>query len=275
MPKKYSDEEFKRINYEIFIWLLTFLSIFNVFLVVLFRDAVVTAVIRDVNFLLGLIFLVDFFIRLHGAESRQTYFLKNFGWLDLFSALPILGMQLARVVRFVRTTRLLRTSGEQNIIRQVISNRANTALLSIGLFVILLLEFGSIAILDAEASAANANIDTATEAIWWVLVTISTVGYGDYFPVTQYGRFVATFVIIAGVAVFGTLSGFLANLFLGEDQSAKEDHLTLQTILANMQQIQQEQTELKQHLQAENDALQTQLATMEQLLKQSMADSDT
>jgi voltage-gated potassium channel len=274
MTKKYSTEEFKRANYEVFIWLLTLLSIFNVLLVFLLRDENVTAVIMRINWLLSLIFLGDFLFRLYTAESRQTYFLRHFGWLDLLSSLPVVGMQVARLVRLIRTTRLLDASGEKKIVRQVISNRANTAVLFISLFVIFLLQFGSIAILDAEAEALTANIKTVNEAIWWVLVTISTVGYGDYYPVTTNGRIVGIFVITAGVAVFGTLSAFLAKFFLGHAEAADEDHQTLQTILANMQHLQQEQAELKQVVQAEREALRMQLAAMEQLLKQTRAEQN-
>ena len=275
MPKRtYTEAEFKRINYELFIWLLTFLSIFNVVWVVLFRDPIITAVVVQVNRLIGFIFMIDFLIRLHEAPSRREYFLKRYGWLDLISSLPILGVQLARLVRFVRTTRILAASGEQKIFRQIISSRANTALLTIGLFVILLFEFGSMAILAAEAGAVDSNIETANEALWWVLVTISTVGYGDYFPVTVNGRVVAVFVIIAGVAVFGTLSGFLSKLFSGQDQAAQEDRQLLHTALINMQQLQQEQAELKQLVQDERDVLQEQLTAMEQLLQKALSEKD-
>lgn len=270
MPKEiYTEAEFKRVNYEIFIWLLSLLSIFNIFLVILLKDPIVTTVVIQVNRLISLVFLGDFLFRLHqAAPMRRDYFLKQYGWLDLLSSVPVFWAQVARLVRLVRTGRFLSASGEKRILRQVFSNRANTAVLSIGFFVILLIEFGSIAILDAEAGAVNANIDTAGEAIWWVLVTISTVGYGDYFPVTANGRFIAVLVIIAGVAVFGTLSGFLAKLFLGQNQPSPEDHQALQTILGNLERLEQEQAEIKQLHLAEKNVLQARLMAMEQLLKQ-------
>ena len=50
--------------------------------------------------------------------------------------------------------------------------------------------------------------------LWYVIVTMSTVGYGDVFPVSKAGREIGTFIIVVGVGIFGTLSGYLANLFL-------------------------------------------------------------
>jgi voltage-gated potassium channel Kch len=66
----------------------------------------------------------------------------------------------------------------------------------------------------AERDAAHANIRTGADAIWWIMVTITTVGYGDRYPVTLAGRLIGMAVMIAGVGAFGAFSGFLANFFL-------------------------------------------------------------
>ncbi len=79
---------------------------------------------------------------------------------------------------------------------------------------ILVLEFGSLEILNIEQYAPGANITTGSDAMWYVIVTISTVGYGDRYPVTNRGRFFGSMIIIIGVGIFGTFTGYLANLFL-------------------------------------------------------------
>ena len=79
---------------------------------------------------------------------------------------------------------------------------------------ILVLEFGSLWILNVEQYAPGANITSASDALWYVIVTISTVGYGDRFPVTNRGRWIGAMIIIVGVGIFGTFTGFLANVFL-------------------------------------------------------------
>ena len=68
--------------------------------------------------------------------------------------------------------------------------------------------------LRLESADSEANITTASDALWYTLVTISTVGYGDQFPVTNAGRLLGAFVIVVGVGIFGTLTGYLANAFL-------------------------------------------------------------
>jgi len=69
----------------------------------------------------------------------------------------------------------------------------------------------------------ESNIKTAGDAIWWAFVTITTVGYGDRFPVTSAGRIIAAFLMITGVALFGTFTGFVAAWFMDGDKSNKEN----------------------------------------------------
>jgi voltage-gated potassium channel len=88
------------------------------------------------------------------------------------------------------------------------------------LVAILVLEFGSLAMLAVESSDPEANIRTASDAVWYLLVTMSTVGYGDLYPVTAGGRIIGSLIIVVGVGVFGTLTGFLANAFLAPSEAA-------------------------------------------------------
>ncbi len=87
---------------------------------------------------------------------------------------------------------------------------------------VLVLQFGSISILAVEEHADGANITSASDALWYTLVTISTVGYGDRFPVTNAGRLIGTLIIVVGVGIFGTFTGYLANLFLGPGRGGAE-----------------------------------------------------
>jgi voltage-gated potassium channel len=80
--------------------------------------------------------------------------------------------------------------------------------------IIVIVQYVSIAILHVERGAPDANIHTASDALWWSLVTIATVGYGDRYPVTLAGRIIGVFLLCSGVGLFSVLSGFLAKTFL-------------------------------------------------------------
>ena len=130
-------------------------------------------------------------------------------------------MKILRVFRLVRVFRLLRAYGIKNVGRSLIQDRAGSALLTLLLMGILVMEFGSLEILHIEQYAPGANITTASDALWYNIVTISTVGYGDRYPVTNDGRIVGSLIIIIGVGIFGTFTGYLANLFLSPSKKTR------------------------------------------------------
>ena len=201
-------------GYEIFIGALSVLSIVNIVLLAVLRDPATDAVVWTVNGLLTLVFIIDFLTRLRRAPSRADYFFREFGWADLLASLPFPQAKLFRVFRLIRVFRLLRQYGVRNIGRSLIKDRAGSALLTLLLIGVLVLEFGSLMMLILERNAPDANIKTASDALWYVIVTMSTVGYGDLYPVSTPGRELGTFIIVVGVGIFGTLTGYLANLFL-------------------------------------------------------------
>jgi len=214
--------ELKSTGYEIFIALLSVLSIVNIVLMYALNDDNLDTVILAMNGLLSLIFLADFTYRLLTAESKSGYFVRQFGWADLLASLPFPQVKVLRLFRLVRVVRLLRKNGVTRILRTLLEDRAGSALLTLVMMGILVLEFGSLGILHIEQYQDGANITTASDALWYVIVTISTVGYGDRFPVTNDGRLVGTLIIVIGVGIFGTFTGYLANLFLAPKKSKRE-----------------------------------------------------
>ncbi len=222
-PSPTSRQELKNPGYEIFIGILSILSIFNIVLIYAVRDPNLDTVIDAINWLLSIIFLADFTYRLLTAESKTRYFFRRFGWADLLASLPLPQAKILRVFRLVRVFRLLRTFGVKQIAHSVLRDRAGSALLTLLLMGLLVLEFGTLAVLAVEQYAPGANITSASDALWYVIVTISTVGYGDQYPVTEHGRLIGTGIIVVGVGIFGTFTGYLANLFLSPAKQPVEE----------------------------------------------------
>ena len=214
--------ELKNTGYEIFIGILSILSIANLALMYLADDPDIHQVIRLMNGVLSGIFIIDFLYRLITAESRSTYFLRRYGWADLLASLPVAQLKFLRIFRLVRVFRLMRIIGLRVIARTLVRDRASSALAMLLLMGLLVLQFGSLQILYLEQDAPGANITTASDALWYTMVTISTVGYGDRFPVTDAGRVAGGLIIVIGVGIFGTFTGYLANLFLSPQQRESE-----------------------------------------------------
>ena len=218
------NNELKNVTYEIFIGILSLVSIVNIVLYYLIPSDDVSAVIAIMDAILSLIFLSDFMYRLFTADSKQNYFLRQFGWADLLASLPFPQLKILRLFRVVRAGRMLRAFGPVGIFKEFVSNRASSTLLSLLLLVFLLLEFGSMGVLAIEQYATDANIASGADAVWYTFVTITTVGYGDRFPVTGGGRLFGMLIMAIGVGLFGTLTGYLSNLFLSvPDEDEKSE----------------------------------------------------
>jgi len=213
--------ELKSLGYEIFIAVLSVISIFNLIVNLFVKDPDLYNVFIIMNSIYSIIFLGDFTYRLLTAPSKSNYFFRQFGWADLLASLPFEQTKILRVFRLVRVYRLMRKVGPKTILDTLVKDRAGSALIVLLLMGFFVLEFGSFAILKAEQGNPDANIKNASDAIWYTMVTISTVGYGDRFPTTDWGRIIGGLIIIVGVGIFGTFTGYLANLFLSPQK--KED----------------------------------------------------
>ena len=204
--------------WEIFVLGVSLLSILNLVLALLIRNPDLDQVVVFMDTILILIFVVDVSRRLYVAGDDRAYIVKGYGWLDLISIVPAL--RIARVLRIMRVFRVVRRmGGPMPAAKAFFVNKATGGLLLVFLIALLVLEFGSLSILWAERESPEANIRTAGDAVWYLVVTMSTVGYGDQYPVTPLGRLFGSLIIVVGVGVFGTLTGFLANIFVSPSTS--------------------------------------------------------
>ncbi len=203
--------ELKGTGYELFILMLSILSVVNALIVVL-RTGPASDVALAIDTIMVPIFMIDFLYRLLTARSRSNYFLRRWGWADLLASLPL--FRVFRVFRIIRVVRLTRAYGAQQMVRDLEFARASATFYLTMFLVILVVEVAGISIYFTEQGAPDANIKSAGDAIWWGLVTITTVGYGDRYPVTGGGRIVGVFLLFAGIALFSVLTGFIANAFL-------------------------------------------------------------
>jgi voltage-gated potassium channel len=145
-------------------------------------------------------FIIDYLVLLALAQQRGRWFSRHL--LDLaIIALPILRpLRLLRLITLLRV--LQRAAGSAVRGRVILYVAASTALL---VFTAALAE------LDTERGAPGANIETFGDALWWAWVTITTVGYGDLYPVTAVGRLIAVAVMLGGIALIGVVTATIAS----------------------------------------------------------------
>jgi voltage-gated potassium channel len=175
-----------------------------------------------------ILFAADYVTRLWVARDRRRYFTKHL--LDLLIvALPALRpLRLLRLVVLFRVLNRKAAASLRGRVPLYVSVSAST-----------LVVCAALAVLDAERNAAGSNIRSFGSALWWAVVTVTTVGYGDHFPVTLQGRFVAGGLMIGGVALIGVVTASFAAWFIDrvrdeEDEAQAATRRDLETIAARL-----------------------------------------
>ena len=158
-------------------------------------------------------FIADFAARLYLADDRRAYAVAH--WYDVgLILLPML--RPLRLLRLLAFARVLNRSAAGSLVGRVSTYVAGIAVMAVGL--------GALAVLDAEQDAAGANIRSFGDALWWSATTVTTVGYGDFYPVTTTGRLVAVALMVVGIASIGAITaGVAAWLVAQVEAEARED----------------------------------------------------
>jgi len=185
-------------------------------------------------------FLIDFLKSLWEAEDKWRY-LRTWGWIDLLSSIPVIDpLRWGRAVRALRILRVLRgMKSARTMAHFVFEGRKQSAFFTSVMLAFLLLISCSIAILEFERDSGG-NITTAQDAMRWAVSTMTTVGYGDRYPITSEGRLIAVFLMTAGVGTFGVLAGLIASWFLSPvAEEADQDRKEIKELLLELKAMKQ------------------------------------
>ncbi len=145
-------------------------------------------------------FVGDYFARLILADNRREWFLLHI--LDLV----IVMLPFLRPLRMVRLVVLL------GVLQRAVGHAVRGQILLYTVSGVLLLVYtGALAVLDAERRQAGATIDSFGKAVWWAITTITTVGYGNLYPITVPGRVVAVLLMMGGITLVGVVTASLAS----------------------------------------------------------------
>jgi voltage-gated potassium channel len=157
------------------------------------------------------LFGLDFIVRVVLADHRPRYILRH--WLDvLIIALPLLrGLRLLRLASLLAVLNRHAASGLRGKVAIYVVGGSS-----------LLAFCAALAVLDAERRNSEANIIDFGDAMWWSITTMTTVGYGDEYPTTRPGRLVATVLMVAGIALLGTVTATLASWLLEQVSHTEE-----------------------------------------------------
>jgi voltage-gated potassium channel len=169
------------------------------------------AILETASFAIFIVFACDVVFRF-ASSYKQLTSLK--GWID-FLKLNWLGI-VALFAPMMRSLAALRVLVVLRGLAPFLQSRVSKLSFYVGVALPLVIYTASLSVLEAEQYNSEANIKTLSDAIWWSLVTVTTVGFGDRYPVTAEGRTVASFLIFVGIALFSTLTAVIASWVLAE-----------------------------------------------------------
>ena len=172
---------------------------------------------QDIIF--NICFLIEWMLGLWLAKSRKKYLFSIMKLFDLISCLPFgLVTQTARFARLVRLLKVFRV-----VTRFTRYKGPGEELLRVTSVVGATIITGALSILIVEPD--NPAVNSFGDALWWSLVTVSTVGYGDIVPKTTAGRMIAAPLIAVGIGVCGFVAGFMTKLLTPDHHEKEEKHL--------------------------------------------------
>lgn len=194
--------------------------------------------LRVADYTIWAIFVAEFFVRVSLTTRRGRYVLRHLPDLAML-ALPFL--RSLRVLRLIPLLRALNRWVADSLRGRVVVYGSTTA--------VLLVFTGALAVLDVERDQPGATITSFGTALWWACVTITTVGYGDYVPVTVAGRLVAVGIMVGGVMLVGAVTASFATWLIerlrveeeveqaATDADLRAVHLQLQGVQAELAEL--------------------------------------
>jgi voltage-gated potassium channel len=205
---------------------LTVLALVMIPLIVLPLVVDVSSAVEDaflaVDYLIWAVFAAEYAIKVYLAPNRRRFIARHIPDLVIVLVPMLRPLRVLRSVQLLRLLRLARLAAFAakgvHETRGILRHRG----LNWVLLIVLVLNLVAAAmVLEFERANPDANINSYPDALWWAVTTITTVGYGDRFPMSPVGRGVAVVLMVAGIAMFGVITATIAAYFV--EQKAEED----------------------------------------------------
>lgn len=180
------------------------------------------SIIHRLDFWICIVFIIEFLVRIWKEDDRKGYFRTH--WLEIPGMIPFTVFPVSRTFRILRLFRLVRVFSLMKRFSRLYQKRfVRNELQYAAVIVTTILLFSSYGIFFFERQA-NPEISSVGDAMWWSIVTVTTVGYGDKVPVTPMGKVIGVILMFTGIGLIGVLSGTIASYLLrGFRAERKED----------------------------------------------------
>ena len=225
-------------------WLVLVVAVVSLLLVLfetfLHVPANLLPLLRDLDRAACFIFLADIGVRWRREKWAATFW--RWGWIDLLASIPFdpafRSLQAIRIYRFIRLVRVLK-----KLSTLTTGTSLNEKLLALPGVAVVMVLFSTMLMVEVERGAPNATIKTGGDALWWALTTVTTVGYGDTYPITTEGRIIAAVLMLIGIALFGSMSAIVTSKLILPKETRDHEELRKE-----IRELHSEIRELRRHL---------------------------
>ena len=228
----------------VFDWFIIVLIIINVFLVILdtfsgFSETVIN-IFRYAEIISVVIFTIEYVLRvwtasflypdISGVRARLRYCVSFMAIVDLMAILPFyvpfiipIDLRVLRIMRLLRLLRLLKVNRYTNALSTIgrVIKRKSTQLISSMLVLFILMVMASVIMYNIENEAQPDVFRNAFSGLWWSITTISTVGYGDIYPVTALGKVLSATIALLGIGLVAIPTGIISAGFIEDANERK------------------------------------------------------
>jgi voltage-gated potassium channel len=198
------------------------------------EEGVLHSWLRAIDVIIILIFTIEYLVRWYWAPNRWRYPFGFMAIIDLLVILPFyvshfLDLRSLRLIRFARVLQLLKIYRYNKAMQSFLATirKVVPQLEVIGIVLLIVVVISSTAMFEAERDAQPDKIRHMGDSIWWCVVTLATVGYGDITPVTPLGRWIAGITMVVGLGIFGTFISLIGSAFITAMQDEEHHSLTL------------------------------------------------
>lgn len=174
--------------------------------------------LRIIEIVIVILFTIEYLLRLYVADRKMGYVLSFYGFIDLVAILPFyigLGVDLKsiRIIRILRVFRLLKLLKYNNALSRFLKALviSKEELVLFGMGTMFMLYISAVGIYYCENEAQPEVFKSIFHSLWWAVITLTTVGYGDMAPVTLGGRLFTFFILMIGLAIVAVPTGLLAS----------------------------------------------------------------
>lgn len=210
-------------------WELGMAAVTVVWLIVSFAgDGSSAPVLLGVEWALTGVLAAEFLTRLGASRDRRAYLRSH--WIDAVALVPpARGLRLLRLIRLLRLVRLFAGVYRSLVAVEAFATNRRLVLLFVSWLAVAVICSAGLYLAEANV---NPDITDPLDALWWGVVTLTTVGYGDVFPVTQEGRLAALGLMLLGITLFAAITGTITSQLIAQDPAPQPSADRLRELVA-------------------------------------------